>query len=74
MKTSKATAKSGKPSMHKKSSVSKKKSNVKTGPTEEEIRNKAGEIFYERMARGEHGDEMQDWLEAEKILRDSLEK
>ena len=41
----------------------------KTTPTEDEIREKAREIYYERMARGEHGTPEDDWHEAESILR-----
>ncbi len=40
-----------------------------TSPSEEEIRLKAEEIYYERIARGEHGTPESDWLEAEKLLR-----
>lgn len=45
----------------------------KSGPSEEEIREKAKEIYYERIARGEHGTEESDWLEAEELLRRSKE-
>jgi hypothetical protein len=41
---------------------------VKSGPSEEEIRVKAREIYYERMSRGEHGNAESDWNEAKKIL------
>ncbi|HKK41325.1 MAG TPA: hypothetical protein VJ963_02865 [Bacteroidales bacterium] len=44
-------------------------STKKTVPTEDEIREKAREIYYERMARGEHGTPEDDWHEAESILR-----
>jgi hypothetical protein len=40
----------------------------KSGPSEEEIRQKAMEIYYERIARGEHGTPESDWLEAEELL------
>ena len=46
----------------------------KSGPSEEEIRQKAMEIYYERIARGEHGTEESDWLEAEEFLRSSTKK
>lgn len=39
-------------------------------PREDEIREKAREIYYERIARGEHGTPEDDWREAEEILRD----
>jgi hypothetical protein len=40
-------------------------------PSEEEIRKKADEIYYERIARGEHGTAIDDWHKAEKLLRGS---
>jgi hypothetical protein len=39
-------------------------------PEEEEIREKAIEIYYQRIDRGENGTAVDDWLEAEKSLRD----
>ncbi len=41
----------------------------KLAPTEDEIREKAREIYYERIARGEHGTPESDWHEAESILK-----
>jgi hypothetical protein len=41
----------------------------KTVPSDEEIREKAREIYYERIARGEHGTAESDWKEAEELLR-----
>ena len=38
-------------------------------PSEEEIREKAREIYYERIARGEHGTPEDDWKEAEELLK-----
>ncbi|MGC1390296.1 MAG: hypothetical protein WA816_04615 [Bacteroidales bacterium] len=40
-------------------------------PTEDEIREKAREIYYERIARGEHGTPEDDWREAEELLKGS---
>jgi hypothetical protein len=40
-------------------------------PSEEDIREKANEIYLQRIERGEHGTEENDWSEAEKCLRDS---
>jgi hypothetical protein len=40
-------------------------------PSEEDIREKANEIFLQRLERGEHGTSENDWIEAEKLLRDS---
>jgi hypothetical protein len=42
---------------------------AKYAPREEEIREKAREIYYERIARGEHGTPEDDWREAEAILK-----
>ena len=39
-------------------------------PREEEIREKAKEIYLERIARGEHGTSMDDWAKAEKLLKE----
>jgi hypothetical protein len=38
-------------------------------PGEDEIREKAREIYYERIARGEHGTPEGDWHEAEELLK-----
>jgi hypothetical protein len=50
---------------------SKKVASGKYVPSEEEIREKAREIYYERIARGEHGTPEADWREAEELLRGS---
>lgn len=52
-----------------KSPKPRKTSPGKYVPTEEEIREKAREIYYERIARGEHGTAEDDWKEAEELLR-----
>jgi hypothetical protein len=44
-----------------------------TGPGEEEIREKAEEIYLQRIDRGEHGTPDDDWIAAEEYLRDSQE-
>jgi hypothetical protein len=69
------TAKPKKPRQTKKTSaeakpVSKKKTPppVKIMPGEEAIREKAREIYFERIARGEHGTPEDDWREAEELL------
>ena len=49
----------------------KKVVSAKYVPGEDEIREKAREIYYERMARGEHGTPEGDWREAEELLRGS---
>ncbi|MCX6329114.1 MAG: hypothetical protein NTZ85_06315 [Bacteroidia bacterium] len=50
---------------------SKEVTTSKSEPREEEIREKAREIYYERIAHGGHGTAESDWLEAEKLLRSS---
>lgn len=74
MKTSKEqkNAKSKKTSTSGKPVKAKKVTSIKSGPTEEEIRVKAKEIYYERMARGEEGTAEDDWLEAEEFLRNIM--
>ena len=73
MKTTKAkaiskpkkTSDTAKPDRIKKATVKK------SGPTEEDIREKAKEIYHKRIARGEHGTPEGDWLKAEKLLKGS---
>ena len=50
---------------------SRKVTAAKSAPTEQEIREKAREIYYERIARGEHGSPEGDWREAEELLNGS---
>jgi hypothetical protein len=73
MKTTKAktVSKPGKTSDSVKTAKQKKTSAVKYVPGEEEIREKAREIYFERIARGEHGTPEGDWREAEELLRGS---
>lgn len=73
MKTSKTNAisKPKKTSEIGKTVRSKKVTSSKSLPSEEEIRAKAREIYYERIARGEHGTAESDWLEAERLLSGS---
>jgi hypothetical protein len=71
MKTSKEKSKPKKTSKVKEVVKNKKVKITKQGPTEEEIRDKAMEIYQQRINRGEHGTAENDWLEAEKSLRDS---
>lgn len=75
MKTSKAKAinRPKKTSEVRGALKSKKGTTGKSGPSEEEIRKKAKEIYHERIARGEHGTALDDWLKAEELLRSSLE-
>jgi hypothetical protein len=71
MKTSKEKSKPKKTSKVKEVVKNKKAKITKQEPTEEEIRDKAMEIYQQRINRGEHGTAENDWLEAEKSLRDS---
>ena len=50
---------------------SKKVTAKKSGPGEEAIREKAKEIYHERIATGEHGTPEGDWLKAERLLKGS---
>ena len=43
-------------------------------PSEDEIRMKAQELYNQRVGMGEHGDEIDDWLKAEKILKEPKKK
>lgn len=54
-----------------KTSKPKKSLPGKYVPNEEEIRVKAREIYFERIARGEHGTPEDDWKEAEELLMGS---
>lgn len=70
MKTSKEkTAAKPKKTTAAKKPVKSTKAAAKSMPTHDEIREKAREIYYERIARGEHGSAESDWREAEDILR-----
>jgi hypothetical protein len=71
MKTSKAKtiSKPKKTATTAKTTGKKKAAPAKHVVTEEEIREKAMEIFYERISRGEHGTAESDWHEAEEILK-----
>jgi hypothetical protein len=73
MKTNKATT-VGKTKKTSDAGKTIKKKKVTTGkyvPSEEEIREKAREIYYERISRGEHGTPEGDWREAEELLKGS---
>jgi hypothetical protein len=60
----KKTAGSGKPSAG-------RKVTAKSAPAEDQIRKKAEEIYFERIARGEHGTAEDDWHKAEQLLKGS---
>jgi hypothetical protein len=67
----KTVRKPGKTSGIAKTAKQKKASVAKYVPGEDEIREKAREIYYERIARGEHGTPEGDWKEAEELLKGS---
>jgi hypothetical protein len=73
MKTTKAktVSKPKKTSAPAKTVRKKKEVTSKYVPTEDEIREKAREIYYERIAKGEHGTPEDDWREAEELLKGS---
>jgi hypothetical protein len=73
MKTSKgkAPSKPKKTSETSKAVINKKVAATKSGPSEEEIREKAKEIYQQRIDRGENGTELNDWLKAEELLKGS---
>lgn len=70
MDTSGRKSKSKKSSMAKPSDKSIKLNVSKSLPGEEEIREKAMEIYHQRIERGEYGNAETDWLEAERVLMD----
>ena len=43
---------------------------TRSTPTEEEISQKAYEIYHQRLARGESGSDMDDWKKAVELLKD----
>jgi len=67
---SKAVSKTKKTTDSVKVVKSKKTESIKYLPGEEEIRERAKEIYFERIARGEHGTPESDWLKAEQLLKD----
>jgi hypothetical protein len=76
MKTSKAkvTGRPRKTSETKKAVKSKKVLTSKSEPGEAEIRDKAKEIYKQRIERGEHGTPLDDWYKAEELLKGSKKK
>ncbi|MGD0754554.1 MAG: hypothetical protein ABR927_05780 [Bacteroidales bacterium] len=69
MKTSKTISESGKKSKVK-DSVNSKKVITNSRITEEDIREKAKEIYLQRLGRGEDGTAENDWSVAEKYFND----
>jgi hypothetical protein len=79
MKTTKAkttskpkkTTKTGKAVKKKEVTTRKRVSAVAYVPTEDEIRQKANEVYYQRITRGEGGSPLDDWNKAIELLKDS---
>jgi hypothetical protein len=71
MKNSKSVSKSKKNDDGKDSVKSKKIIVINSGTSEEDIREKANEIYLQRIERGEDGTAETDWLEAEKYFSNS---
>lgn len=79
MKTTKAkttskpkkTTKAGNAVKKKEVTTRKKVSAVLIVPTEEEIRQKANEVYHRRIAHGEGGTAMDDWNKAIELLKNS---
>jgi hypothetical protein len=55
----------------KKKTATRKATVRKPEPSEEEIRNKAYEIYHQRLARGVNGSSADDWHRAVDLLKDS---
>jgi hypothetical protein len=68
---SKLAGKTGKTSGTGNELKNKSNSSGKIQPTEEQIRDKAREIYHERLKRGEYGTAHDDWTTAEKLLKGS---
>ena len=68
----KATSKPKKTAATVKTTGSRQATIGKSGPSEEEIRKKAMELYNDRISRGEHGTAEEDWLKAELLLGDSV--
>jgi hypothetical protein len=72
MRTSKTSNKSEKTSKDV-GSVKRKKATIgNSTPSEEDIREKATEIYHQRIERGEQGTPENDWFEAENYLRETV--
>jgi hypothetical protein len=72
MKTSKTNSKSGNSSKEAETVKSKKVTASISLPHEEEIRERAREIYHQRVERGEHGTPENDWFDAENYLRETV--
>ncbi len=70
MKKSKKESKTEKAPKSEKEKKASKSKESQIEPTEEEIREKALEIYYQRTNRGEEGTALNDWLMAEEWLKE----
>jgi len=70
MKKSKKESKTEKVFNPAKENKNRKTKMAQNEPTEEEISEKALEIYYQRTERGEEGTALNDWLLAEACLRE----
>jgi hypothetical protein len=71
MKTSKTSSKSEKTSKDVGFEKRKKVIIGNSAPSEEEIREKAAEIYNKRLLIGVNGSDIDDWLEAEALLSET---
>jgi len=71
METSKKSNQSGKTSASTGSVKSKKVTISNFTPDEEEIREKARDLYYQRIENGTQGTPENDWFEAEDYLREN---
>jgi hypothetical protein len=71
MKSSNENGKSKKGSKVKASGRAKNTTENISGITQEEIREKANELYMQRIERGEYGTAENDWTEAERFLSDA---
>jgi hypothetical protein len=72
MKTLKPAGKSRNVSNFSKNSRNQNATLSKRVVSEIDIHEKANDIYHQRIDRGETGNAVQDWIEAEKILREML--
>jgi len=72
MKTTKNNSKVQKVPARKTKSQTIKNNASKSEPGEDQIRQKAEEIYNQRIENGEHGTDLSDWLQAESCLQDSI--
>ena len=68
MKTVKESGKPKKVSSKKETLQSMNVDILKPAPSEEDIRQKAAEIYYHRLVRGENGSATEDWFKAESFF------